>query len=225
MSKASYEITDASALEWCKRKTEEGIELRMTWDGGNDSGWVDFQIDGDRTDEDNEFIEFLTNKCYEELDYGSWAGDFSANGEAIFNPTENAFIGTDYYSEDDTITQECALRIAIPKDIWFDSVEIAIQDEEIRVNTDLVVRNGFKTPAHTEIENALDESIKDQVNEIVKEVELAGHEYRSMWEEVNLSKADFTLEGDELVHVVNSIGVGCYQTDEKDIFINLDNEE
>lgn len=222
MSTASYEITDHAALAWCHKLHAEGILLNMHWDGGGDSGWVEFQIDkSDLTEEDSAMIAYLENKCYDELDYGSWAGEFSATGDAEFNPEENAFIGTDYYSEDDSITKACELRIAFPKDVWFDSVEIMVQDDEIVVDVDLIVRNGFKTEAHTAAEEAMRVAIQDQVNDIIADVD----HFRSMWEEINLSKDDFKLEGDEVVHIVGHISIGVFDEDEKSIFINLDNVE
>lgn len=222
MNTASYEINDLAALAWCKKLDAEGIDLTMNWDGGNDSGWVTFEIDkAELTEEDHNMISYLENKCYDELDYGSWAGEFSANGQATFDAEQNAFVGTDYYSEDDSITKDCELRIAIPKDVWFDSVEIMVQDEEISVSVDIIVRNGFKTEAHTKAEEDLGTAIQDQVCDIVADVA----DFRSMWEEINLSPSDFTLTGDEMVHVMKKISVGIFDEDEKSIFINLDNEE
>lgn len=222
MSTAQYIVNDLEALEWCNKLHDEGFELKMTWDGGGDSGWVDFVVDkATLSEEDETFINYLRDKCYEELDYGSWAGEFYASGYATFDPGHKAFVGIDDYSEDDSINKECELRIAIPKDVWFDSVEIMVQDESVEVTADIIVRNGFKTDAHTAAEAALEKSIQDQVNEIVSDID----NYRSMWEEINLSPSDFTLEGDEMVHVMKDISVGVYISDEKEIFINLDTEE
>lgn len=224
---ATFEINDLEALVWCKKKHEEGRTLNMHWDGGGDSGWVDFQIDGDTTEEDQLFIDFLRDKCYNELDYGSWAGEFSASGDAEFDPEQNAFVGTDYYSEDDTTTVNCELKIEIPADVWFDSVEIMIQDEEVEVSVDLVVRNGFKTQAHDTVQKSLEVSIKNQVQEIINDyVENDNRqEFRSMWEEINLSKSDFTLDGNVMKAVLTEISLGTWENEEKDIFINLDNAE
>lgn len=226
MSTALLEITDEACLAWCNKKHAEGVTLNMHWDGGGDSGWVDFQIDGDSTEEDQAFIDFLTEKCYNELDYGSWAGEFSASGDAEFNPTEGAFVGTDYYSEDDGETVECELRIEIPKDLWFDSLEIMIQDEEIDVSVDMIIRNGFKTDAHTAAETALSKTIETQVQEIVNDaIKYKSIEFRSMWEEISLSKSDFTEEGNNVVHIVKEITIGTFQSEDRHIFIPLANEE
>lgn len=227
MSIAQYTVTDETALAWCNKLHAEGIELNMHWDGGGDSGWVEFQIDkADLTDEDREMISYLENKCYDELDYGSWAGEFYASGDAAFDPEQNAFVGIDSYSEDTSLDVDCELRIAVSKDVWFDQIEIALEDEEINAKVDVIVRNGFKTDVHHAAEKALATSIEEQVNIIITEkVEKVGHEYRSMWEQITLSKNDFTLEGDEMVHTLKSLSVGIYESDDKSIFINLSNEE
>ena len=200
----------------------------MTWDGGNDSGWVAFSIEGNLTEEDKSFIEYLREKCYNELDYGSWAGEFSANGEATFDPKESSFIGTDYYTEEENVTRECGLKIAIPKSIWFDAVEIAIEDIEVTVRTSLVVRNGFKTSTHEQIETSISASITEQVLFIIDQYESDdGYNmpFRSIWENIRLSKADFKEEGDELVHIITALTIGVDNESEKEIFIQLKEEE
>jgi hypothetical protein len=222
-------LKNGGLLEWALDLHAQGKELKMTWDGGNDSGWVDFLIDDATPEEgiDADNAEILRDMCDSELDYGSWAGDFSANGEAIFNPEEKSFIGADYYSEDDTISQNCELRIEIPGNVWFDSVEIMIKEQEIEVEVDLIVRNGFKTELHTITEKILTESITSQIDTIVDDfMKHSGNEYRSMWEEINLSRADFTqeTEGGKFVKVIEEIGIGIYNTEEKDICITIDPE-
>ncbi len=219
-------IQNGGLKEWADRLTAEGRELKMTWDGGGDSGWVDFLIDDSaaETEQDIEYSELLRDMCYSELDYGSWAGEFSAAGECIYNPTSASFEGTDYYSEDDTVTGPCEIRIALPKDIWFDSIEIMIQDEEITADVDLIVRNGFKTEAHTEAEKALATSLEEQVNAAINPI-LGDREFRSMWEEINLSKSDFTIEGDEQVHILKELSVGTSLDEDRVISITLTNED
>lgn len=217
-------LTDGEVMAWADKMHAEGFELKMTWDGGGDSGWVDFECDKDNlTEEDTAMIEILRDICYEELDYGSWAGEFSANGEAIYDPETKCFEGTDFYSEDDQVSVDCDIEVRIPKDLWFDRIEIMIQDEEAIVSTDIIVNNGFKIDRHTEAENAINESVSDQVDEIINKVE--GYEYRGMWEEITLNRSDFVIEGDEAVAHIHKIDVGIYRTEEKEIFINLNPEE
>ena len=84
-----------TVLEWCKEQVAQGHELKICWEGGGDSGWCYFQIDGEEAN--NEYTDHLVNSMYSELDYGSWAGEFTATGEATFDPSENAFVGIDDY--------------------------------------------------------------------------------------------------------------------------------
>lgn len=224
-------ILDSGEIkEWADKLTADGHELKMTWDGGGDSGWVNFLIDDEEatSNEDQDKINILIEICYEELDYGSWAGEFSATGEVVYDSDTKSFSGTDYYSEDDSLPINEEVEIVIPKDIWFDSVEISIQDEEINVSSDLIVKNGFKTEAHKKAEEALEEHVRMQVDLIVSNFQSnhdEGYEYRSMWDEINLSKSDFTLKGDNMVATVDSLSIGVYKESEREIFINLNNED
>ena len=73
-----------SVKEWCDQQVAEGKELTLRWEGGGDSGWVYFELDGSQVE--NEYTEKLVDYCYDVLDYGSWAGEFDATGEATYNP-------------------------------------------------------------------------------------------------------------------------------------------
>lgn len=214
--------------EWADKLTAEGKELKMTWDGGGDSGWVDFLIDDESPEEgeDADNAELLKDMCYHELDYGSWAGEFSANGEAVYNPEESAFVGTDYYSEDDSSTCNEPITVRIPKDVWFDQIDIALEDEEVNATVDLVVKNGFKTERHHEIETQLQEDLSNQFDEaIVIHLKHTNEQYRSMWEQITLPFSAFQVEGEERVAVINSFSIGIFNETEKDICIKIVNEE
>lgn len=220
MSCAKYEITDEAVLAWCKDLHEKGYELAMSWSGGNDSGFVEFILDKpDKTDQDFEYIEYLESECYDQLDYGSWAGEFSAEGTAMFDPIENAFVGTDYYYEDTTETVACNLRLAVPKDVWFDRLEMHIEDHDINVTSELIVTNGYKTLGHEIAQDNLNESVQDQVNDIIADID----NYRSMWVDISVNYNEFTPEGDEMVHYLTSLEVGTEDGDEKGIYISLTN--
>jgi hypothetical protein len=220
MSTAKYEITNKAVLAWCKDLHEQGFDLTMTWDGGNDSGFVEFIVDkSDKTDQDLEYIEYLENQCYDELDYGSWAGEFHAQGEASFDPEQNAFVGTDYYAEDTDIKLDCNIRLAVPKDVWFDRLEVHIEDYDINVSSDLVIINGFKSSGHDAAVINLNNSIHDQVDDIISGIE----NYRSMWTDITVDYSEFTPEGDEMVHYIYSLEVGTEDATEKGIHISLEN--
>lgn len=216
-------LTDGEVLAWADRMDAEGYELKMTWDGGGDSGWVDFECDKpELTDEDSAMIEILRDLCYEELDYGSWAGEFSASGEAIYNAYTKCFEGMDYYSEDDSISQDCDIKVTVPEDLWFNRLDIMIEDEEANVTVDFVVNNGFYLPEHETQQKEVSEQVEKQVQLVIKDVIQVGYEYRGMWEEIQLNASDFVSNGDGTkTATVTSIQVGIYNSDDKEICINL----
>jgi len=102
-----------SIVQWCKEQYEQGNELALVWDGGGDSGWCYFEMDGDTVE--NEYTEALVDHMYDTLNYGSWAGEFQANGRAIYDPETNSFEGTDYYGEDGNDVLEVDWTIRVPK--------------------------------------------------------------------------------------------------------------
>lgn len=222
-------IAQGGLKEWADKLTAEGKELRMTWDGGGDSGWVDFLIDDKEPAEgiDADNAELLRDMCYSELDYGSWAGEFSATGEAVYNPEASAFVGTDYYSEDEQEDCNKQITVTIPSDIWFDRLDITVQDEEINIQTDFIIRNGFNFPDKTQIEQNLTDDLESKFREAVDEfIKETGHEYRSVWEEISLPFTAFTDMGNGTRQaVIDGFSVGTYNSSEKDIIINVKNEE
>lgn len=221
-------IENGGLKEWADRLTAEGKELKMTWDGGGDSGWVDFLIDDESvTGEDAENAELLREYCYNVLDYGSWAGEFSASGECIYDPETGAFEGIDYYSEDDDVPCNVPIEVSIPADIWFDTMEATVQDMEMEVEVDFVIKNGFDFPNKELIENNVAVSLRLAFqNTVDKFVEESGIEFRSMWEEISIPFADFKDMGDGTRKAtIESFRVGTFNESEKDIVINLKPEE
>ena len=47
---ATVPAAKKSIVQWCKDQADQGNELTMKWEGGGDSGWVYFEIDGESTD-------------------------------------------------------------------------------------------------------------------------------------------------------------------------------
>jgi hypothetical protein len=219
--------TELSLIEWCDQQVKEGKELSMGWEGGGDSGWCYFQIDGKQIPEskENEHIQVLLNAMYDQLDYGSWAGEFSASGTAVYNPTEKAFVGTDYYSEDDTESYPCNIQVRVPKKLWFDRMEIAMEgDDSNGSDAAFTMRNGFLTEEHNEfITNFLqefDKKVEEVVDQFCKEP--VGGEYKSIWQNWDLQRSEFTEEGDDLVYEIDMLDIAICNTNEKDIYLQLE---
>jgi len=166
--------TTASVLKWCKQLHRQGKTLTLHWDGGNDSGWVWMEIDGLRVHSHPEKeiqsapqAEELIQKMYRELDYGSWAGEFHASGEATFDPKKEAFVGEGYYSEDCSVAVPCRLTITVPANLWFDHLELSIVTEHDCespvVEVDLMVANGVKTDGHFQVQEVVKAQIAGDI--------------------------------------------------------------
>jgi hypothetical protein len=217
------EVTKEEIIKWLDEQVAEGKEVSMGWEGGGDSGWVYFEVDGEKVD--NDFTHALVNHMYDYLDYGSWAGEFSASGKAVYNPENKCFEGTDYYSEDSSVNYPCSIVLKIPDDVWFDRIEWSAEgetEEKVYVDVELIVRNGFKTDRHEEIETMLKKSFDDQLDKVVDRFINAGEmEYRNVWDNGSIENPQFTKKNNKLVHTIPSISIGTCESQDKDICLNL----
>lgn len=214
------EITIKQILDWCLKKTEEGSEVILKWDGGGDSGWVHLEVDGE--DSNDAEAERLVDMMYDQLDYGSWAGEFSASGEAPFDPETQMFQGTDYYTETDTTNAECKIEIRIPKHIHFDDLEIHTQDESCSVDVTFGIRNGFDHPDTEALVEQLQERLSSEFMEAAKADVEDEDDIDGFWETYNLFReSDFTVDGDDLVHVMQHVTYSKRYTTENYVEIDL----
>lgn len=214
------QITIKQILDWCLKKTEEGSEVILKWDGGGDSGWVHLEVD--ESDSDDAEAEALVDMMNDQLDYGSWAGEFSASGEAYFDPKTKMFQGVDYYSETDSASADCNIEIRIPKYIHFDNLEILTEDQECNVTVSFGIRNGFQHPEAQALEIKLAEELRDKISEaagldVEDEDDIDGY-----YETYDLIRdSDFVIDGDDLVHTMTHVMYSKRYTTEKDVQIDL----
>jgi len=217
-------MTKQTLLSWCDQQVKDGKELKLVWDGGNDSGWVHFEIDGDSYDD--EHTEKLVDYMYNHLDYGSWAGEFSANGEAIYNVEEQAFVGTDYYSESQTMEYDVNIPIPVPKHLWFDQLNIHIEvnyDETPDCQVEFTIKNGFLTGEHQKLEKQInDYLVEEMTNAIVKFEQEEEVGFESIWDDVILTQANFSEESeDSKIAYVQEVDFRYPDGDEKEIYLDL----
>lgn len=214
------DFTTKQLLEWCDKHHAEGKTLSIHWDGGNDSGWVRFQIDGEECSEPE--AEALVDKMYSELDYGSWAGEFSASGQANWDPEEKAFLGTDYYSETDSTSADADIEVRVPKYIPFDEIRINTQNEEANTTTEIMIINGFIHPETQAVEEKLNQTLQLKFSEAIdKAIEEKDQEFDSAWGDYRLVRSDFKEDGDELVAKIELVQYSIHEGDEKNVEINL----
>jgi hypothetical protein len=206
-------------LDWCIKKTEEGSEVVLQWDGGGDSGWVHLEVDG--TDSSDPEAEALVDMMYDQLDYGSWAGEFSASGEAPFDPETKMFQGIDYYTETDSTNAKASIEIRIPKHIHFDDIDIETQDEDCTVNVTFGIRNGFDHPDTESVAKKLQEMLSEEIMEAAKADVDDEDEIDGFWENYQIFRTDFTEDGDDLVYTLEDIVYSKRETSENHVEIDL----
>lgn len=220
-------LTKSHLIKWCDKQVKDGKELKLCWEGGNDSGWVYMEIDGEQIDytQQNRSPEMqaLVNLMDEQLDYGSWAGDFNADGEAVYDAKTKSFVGTDNYSQDDQDDWESDIVIRIPKSIWFDRLEVMIENESVDVSAAFVIKNGFLTPEHDEVIQNVIAEIKRGADKSVDEFCKAPgqNDFRTVWMDEQFDRSDFYESGDNLIKELSYIPIGTYQIDEKEVILQL----
>lgn len=209
-----------SLIDWCDQQVAEGKELTLHWEGGNDSGWVYFEVDGETVE--NEYTEKLVDMMYDVLDYGSWAGDFSADGTAYYNPKTKSFAGTDYYRESTSVPFPCSIRIEVPTDVWFDSLSYEIEEEGV-ISVSLDIKNGFTTERHQEVEKQIEEKFDEDIDNVIEDFNSHPdtNEFRSIWENETINRSEFVQEGDKLVYTITTIDIGTTEGDDKDVVLDL----
>jgi hypothetical protein len=222
-------VATSDLIKWCDDQVANGHELVLAWDGGGDSGWCYFKIDGEQVSDSAETDEIrdLTDRMYDHLDYGSWAGEFSASGEAVYDSKEKAFVGTDYYSEDETYQFDHNIKITVPKSLWFDALEYNFEGENPNVSVVFTIRNGFLTDLHTKVASQIEENLEQQIQEGIdayNNMEDAT-EYHNIWQNDRFTRSEFKEEGDNLVAIIEELNIGTSHTLEKDIYLELITDE
>ncbi len=189
------DMTLAKVREWAKQLHSEGKELKLLWDGGGDSGWVHFEVDGQdvRCPE----AEFLIEWCYDVLDYGSWAGEFYASGVAVYDPEEEAFVGEDNYSHDDyvDVASEHAIKLTFPNTFKFDAMEIETQQEDSSIIAYIAFRitNGFFPANMEEIEKHVADQLEEQYDRVVDKYNKSGDSYGGAYNNDTIEKTEMVL--------------------------------
>ena len=213
-----------SIINWLNQLTEDGKTVSMKWDGGGDSGWVYFEVEGEQVD--NEYSEALLAYMYDTLDYGSWAGEFSANGEAVYQPETKSFEGTDYYSEDDWETVEANIVIQVPKELWFETLHIECEcnhDEDPQISVRFIVKNGFLTDVHQEFCTNLENILGPEFNDLFGNYNRDDN-FRGCSDSWIIERSEMQEEDNLLVYNINSVEIQTMQTEDKDVCLELDEE-
>lgn len=219
-------MENKSIVQWCKELHEAGNELVMKWEGGGDSGWAHFEIDGEEAD--NEYTRALVDRIYDILDYGSWAGEFNASGAAFYNSKTNSFEGTDDYSEDSHDTIDTNIIIKVPKKFWFETLHIECEanyDDTPQMSVRFIIKNGFLSDEHTTFCSNLEDTLNIEFSDYFDNYNsVEGYEFRGCGDSFILDRTDATEDGDDLVFNINKIELQVITSHDKDIVLELDEE-
>lgn len=215
-----------SIVQWCKTLHEAGNTLSLKWEGGGDSGWVYFEIDGQSTD--NEYTRALVDQMDNTLDYGSWAGEFSASGSAEYDAESNSFIGTDFYGEDENEVLDVDFTIKIPKKFWFSTFHIEIErdyDDHTNVAASFLIKNGFLSQEHKDFCSNLEQELIKDFDDVFDNYEsVNGYEFRSSTDSWILEKTEAIEDGDDLIFKLTKIDIGIMTSEDKPVVLELDEE-
>ena len=190
----------------------EGKEIKVTWEGGNDSGGYNLFIDGVEVYYgDAVYDEIVEDIISDAVDYGSWAGDYSADGSVHYDADQGAFIGEGKETESESATlEDISIEIRIPKALNFDAFEIITQGthcwEELSIDCKFVISNGPVFPEHGEVEDNMNYYVMESVTHIL-ETDEACKDEEIGWvsNDWYISIGEFKEDGDELVHVIDNI--------------------
>jgi hypothetical protein len=219
-------MENKSIVQWCKELHEQGNELTMKWEGGGDSGWVYFEIDGESTD--NEYTRALIDRMDNTLNYGSWAGEFSASGTAVYDPEKNAFEGTDFYGEDSNEVIDTNVIIKVPKSFWFDTLHVECEanyDDDPQMSVRFIVKNGFLTDQHTDFCSNLENTLGVEFSNIFNNFEsVNGYEFRGCTDSWILERSEATEENDMLVFTIDKMDIEVMTSEDRPVVLELDEE-
>jgi hypothetical protein len=220
-------MTIHDVIKWCDDKSQNDQKVTIHWEGGGDSGWVYLQVDGENTNSNE--ADWLIDKMHDELDYGSWAGEYSANGSAEYNPENKSFEGTDYYSEDDyaTHTLNIPIYFKVPKKFYLENLILELEDIPSGGHVQLCSR------MHVGFGNeALDTYLKDEVSpgildNVIKAFDTELPEVEdSNWQTIIYDKDKVEEAGshhpDHYLFKIEELEYRTYKTRENEVVMNLE---
>ena len=150
-------------------------EIKVTWEGGNDDGCYNLFVDRDEIDfynsktnaEARELVDLIAN----EVGYGSFAGDFTASGELVYDVSTSDFVGEDNYEESVDYQHKFKEppKIIIPKNLWFDIIDIEINGdpENLETAVQLSILNGPVVTEHAEFESNAEKYLQGEIGYVL----------------------------------------------------------
>ena len=200
-------------------------EIRVTWEGGNDEGsfslFVDEkEVDINYTKKDGSYdlVDFIAD----EIGYGSFAGDYNANGEVIYDVEQGAFVGTDDCEMLDEFVYKFDKPLVFPilKELWFDNVvvEISGYSEDMDISVRLSISNGPVFEEHMDFESNAVKVLEKKIYKLFDTID----EVRDVWFSQEFSRDSLGVDKDgNFLLSIPSVSYNKYVGEVKDIVIQL----
>ena len=189
----------------------QGKEIKVTWEGGNDSGGYSLFLDGDDVNYGDVAYDEIVDFISDTIDYGSWAGDYSADGSVIYDSDEGAFVGEGREVESDSCClDDISIEIRVPKILNFDSIQISTEGTfcwgELDATFRFVINNGPVFEEHSDIENSMRDYIRESITDILEtQKDIKNEDIAWVSNEWSMNRESFKEEGDDLVSIIDSI--------------------
>ena len=209
----------------------EGKEIKVTWEGGNDSGGYSLFIGGVEVNYGDAGYDEIVDFISDVIDYGSWAGDYSADGSVIYDSDEGAFVGEGQETESEAGTiDEIAIEVRVPKVLNFDSVEIHTEGTfcwgELDVTCRLTIYNGPVFQEHAEAQETLRDSIRESVIDILEtNPDCKNEEIGYVYNEWSIRRDLFKEDGDDLVYILDEMDFTYNNTKHQSHHIPITDEQ
>lgn len=209
-----------------------GTDITITWEGGNDEGSYELLAKDDRIAvrwHDRDTIEYrLIDMLGDIIGYQSFAGEFNCNGSATYDPDENAFIGNDYYEESDSFKYKIPtgpIKIAVPKELWFDRVyvEIGGWGDEVNCTFRLEISNGPVVGEHMSLEEQATMLIERTLEDTLLKEEWGDINSISFEESFEINALPTDKDGNKII-TIDSIDYSKYVGKHIDIHIEIPNQ-
>ena len=185
-------------IKWCDEQSQNGKEVAICWEGGGDSGWVYMEVDGEQASAEE--ADWLIERMCDILDYGSWAGEFSASGKAVYDSETKVFEGDDIYSEDSTeeieLNEDQIIKIKIPRKYFLEGLRVEFDNilDGGEVSITPVVRNGIINSELVDLCKSMEKEIEDKAVEILRKITSSDY---SGWQTEDFTIAELEDEDPE----------------------------
>lgn len=208
-----------------KLLSEGAKEIRVTWEGGNDEGsfslFVDekeVEVSWHKKDDSYDLVDYIA----EEIGYGSFAGDYNANGEVIYDVEQGAFVGEDDCEMLDDFEYKFGKPLVFPilKDLWFDNVLVDISgyDEDMDISVRLSISNGPVFQEHMDFESNAVKVLEKEIGRLFHTID----EVRDVWHNEEFSRDNLGVDKDgNFLLAITGVTYNKYVGEVKDIVIQL----